>query len=92
MQTPAASSMSKTAIWATPAVTPKFDPRLPITPAIPGARPFQEGEPVMSIRGSPLLIDENRQKGKTVAKIRAHSSKRAGISLAIPTSNSTGEV
>ncbi|XP_033117197.1 borealin-like [Anneissia japonica] len=38
--------------WNTPAVTPKFDPRLPVTP---GARKARKGERLMSMTGSPVI-------------------------------------
>ncbi|XP_070574994.1 borealin-like [Ptychodera flava] len=38
--------------WDTPAVTPKFDPRLPVTPAV--MRVPKAGERIMSMAGSPL--------------------------------------
>ncbi|XP_071958046.1 borealin-like [Antedon mediterranea] len=38
--------------WNTPAVTPKFDPRLPVTP---GARRARKGERLMSMTGSPVI-------------------------------------
>ncbi|XP_002735089.1 borealin-like [Saccoglossus kowalevskii] len=38
--------------WDTPAVTPKFDPRLPVTPAV--MREPKAGERIMSMCGSPL--------------------------------------
>ncbi|KAL5020959.1 hypothetical protein ScPMuIL_000114 [Solemya velum] len=38
--------------WATPLVTPKFDPRLPITPS--QLRDAHPGEMLMSLDGSPL--------------------------------------
>ncbi|XP_077982445.1 borealin-like [Glandiceps talaboti] len=41
-----------TAGWDTPAITPKFDPRLPVTPAV--LREPKAGERIMSLAGSPL--------------------------------------
>ncbi|KAH3778533.1 borealin-like [Dreissena polymorpha] len=55
--TPAAGSrnMSMLGWGATPMVTPKFDPRLPITPAM--KRNVKPDELIMSMAGSPVNID-----------------------------------
>lgn len=53
-------------VWAgdTPLFTPKFDPRLPITPAT-GLRRYRKNEPlfVMSVRGSPVFMSANSPIG-----------------------------
>ncbi|EDO31403.1 predicted protein [Nematostella vectensis] len=57
--TPAASRLPQN--YQTPFVTPKFDPRLPITPAF--LREAKAGERIMSLSGSPLA---NRSAPETV--------------------------
>jgi len=47
--------MSMLGWGATPMVTPKFDPRLPFTPA--SKRPATQEENVMSMAGSPISVD-----------------------------------
>ncbi|KAK3799585.1 hypothetical protein RRG08_053213 [Elysia crispata] len=71
---------------ATPAVTPKFDPRLPITPD--NIREMKPGERLMSIAGSPVKVDD--VKGKTVigaatnvdvGEVAGHLSNIYGVDL-----------
>ncbi|KAK3608059.1 hypothetical protein CHS0354_031047 [Potamilus streckersoni] len=54
--------------WETPIVTPKFDPRLPITPAL--ARKANPGEVCMSLAGSPIMPEEGQEKNGAAIKIR----------------------
>ncbi|XP_045193435.1 borealin-like [Mercenaria mercenaria] len=62
--TPAAQRNFATTGWgATPLVTPKFDPRLPITPA--NSRKVKPGEVAMSLAGSPLNV-ESTGRSKTL--------------------------
>lgn len=62
--TPAMQRNIATTGWgATPLVTPKFDPRLPITPA--NSRQVKPGEVVMSLAGSPVNV-ENNSRSKTL--------------------------
>ncbi|XP_046552880.1 borealin-like isoform X2 [Haliotis rubra] len=50
-RTPSQRSMA-TSGWETPLITPKFDPKLPYTPA--GVRDPRPGERLLSITGSPV--------------------------------------
>ncbi|XP_060564475.1 borealin-like [Ruditapes philippinarum] len=62
--TPASQRNIATTGWgATPLVTPKFDPRLPITPA--NSRRLKPGEVVMSLAGSPVNA-ENNSRSRTL--------------------------
>ncbi|GFS00498.1 borealin-like [Elysia marginata] len=46
-------------VWGpTPVVTPKFDPRLPVTPE--NIREMKAGERLMSVAGSPVKVTEGR--------------------------------
>lgn len=53
-------NLAVTGWGATPLVTPKFDPRLPITPA--NARRLKPGEIGVSLAGSPLAMETDRNK------------------------------
>ncbi|KAL4231370.1 Cell division cycle associated 8 [Mactra antiquata] len=52
-------TMSEMGWGATPLVTPKFDPRLPQTPA--NARRLKPGEVGLSLAGSPLMEADNKK-------------------------------
>lgn len=52
MTTPLHSGSLKATGWETPLITPKFDPRLPCTPAM--LREAKPGERIMSMAGSPI--------------------------------------
>ncbi|KAL3860835.1 hypothetical protein ACJMK2_010899 [Sinanodonta woodiana] len=54
--------------WDTPLITPKFNPRLPITPAL--ARKANPGEVCMSLAGSPIMADEVQEKNGAAIKLR----------------------
>ncbi|PIK34480.1 putative borealin-like [Apostichopus japonicus] len=74
-ETPANSVNFSYQGYDTPFMTPKFDPRLPVTPAM--ARQPKKGEVLMSFAGSPV-INENgdirTQAGKTAPSISKEPS------------------
>ncbi|XP_071785211.1 borealin-like [Asterias amurensis] len=52
--------------WDTPAITPKFDPRLPVTPATCAMREARRGETMMSLSGSPLSLPSAKPDGNII--------------------------
>ncbi|GFO00436.1 Borealin-like [Plakobranchus ocellatus] len=65
-----ASRTVKQGWLSTPAITPKFDPRLPQTPD--NIRDVKPGERVMSLAGSPLNVREKRKKADAAAASQAN--------------------
>ncbi|KAK2162181.1 hypothetical protein LSH36_102g04000 [Paralvinella palmiformis] len=58
LETPAHRGEPSQCGWDTPLITPKFDPRLPITPAM--TRRPKVGEIFLSLAGSPIAADVDR--------------------------------
>ncbi|RUS90300.1 hypothetical protein EGW08_001898 [Elysia chlorotica] len=83
--TPAAGGFTRGGWGATPAVTPKFDPRLPITPD--NIREMKPGERLMSIAGSPVQVNGGRRKAVgaasnvDVGEVADHLSSIYGVDL-----------
>ncbi|XP_038077256.1 borealin-like [Patiria miniata] len=50
--------------WDTPMVTPKFDPRLPVTPATCVMREAKRAETIISLSGSPIIMPPKRDLSK----------------------------
>ncbi|XP_022080520.1 borealin-like [Acanthaster planci] len=55
--------------WDTPMVTPKFDPRLPVTPATCVMRDPRRGETIISLAGSPINVPSKREASRPEAVI-----------------------
>ncbi|XP_050398261.1 borealin [Patella vulgata] len=75
--TPAGRTMSS-AGWATPLITPKFDPRLPFTPGL--VRDPKPGERILSMAGSPINNPTDTKKGRSTIKAIGKSKLRKLVS------------
>lgn len=81
-QTPANRTLADAGWSNTPLVTPKFDPRVPLTPA--DARRAKPGEILMSLDGSPVQSNSHSRAYSVIA-----NQKRNTVTLAIELSEET---